>query len=80
MVGRPTCGTAADTEETRDVSWGLKCIRTDTKQAHFEFGSARWAGVFVRGDPNGHGRSKWVALLELLLVFYRENSLLGVGK
>ena len=32
------------------------------------FGSARWAATFVRADQNGHGRTKWIAPLELLLV------------
>ena len=78
-VGQPPGGDAANGEEMRGASasrprrripgaiLGRKWVGADARRTRFEFGSARWAATFVRADPNGRGRTKWVAPLELLL-------------
>lgn len=58
---------ARPTRRIPNANLGRKWVGADAGWTYFENGSARWAGVFVRADPNGDGQTKWVAPLELLL-------------
>jgi len=40
---------------------GREWVGRRTKADARPFGSARWAGFFVRADPNGRPQTKWVA-------------------